>query len=132
MSKSKGKNTSAVQAEDESRKEKKIDLSLKEVAHQLAEMEEEYQSQSKKLPASARYIEKRVLALHKEMDETSDKMLAYKLKRIADSKMLKKVSEYESSTFKCKSDLDLCLLSSKSALDKALCFTLFIRCAIKG
>lgn len=86
-------------------------------------------------------------------------MLAYKLRRIADSKMLESVStlvkeelaiqersnqglssqedakptpDYSSTTFKCKSDLDKCLLGSSSALERALCYALFIRCAMKG
>lgn len=131
-------------------KELKIDLSLKEVAKQLEEMEANYASASQTMPAPARKVEERIQSLQKEMDEISDKMLAYKLKRLASSKMVEALAEqksvykakkttkemsaaeYQSSTFKCKSDLDQCLLNSKNALDKALCFTLFIRCAIKG
>lgn len=125
-------------------KERKIDLSLQEVARQFEEMEASYKRMSKTMPAPARKMEERIQALHKELDEISDKMLAHKLKRLASSKMLEAVSDkkrtlskpkgadYQSSTFKCKSDLDQCLRSSKNALDKALCFTLFIRCVIKG
>lgn len=126
-------------------KERKIDLSLQEVARQLEEMEASYKRISKTMPAPARKMEERIQSLQKELDEISDKMLAYKLKRLASSKMLEAVSDkkhsmskqaksrdYQSSTFKCKSDLDQCLQSSKNALDKALCFTLFIRCVIKG
>lgn len=175
-------------------KEKKIDLSLQEVAKQLEVLEASYISASKNMPAPVRYVEKRIQSLQEELDDISDNMLAHKLKRLASSKILQTVSEhnsamekgsamekadnfpavpaqalevskpagksaksrksgkptkpgksargksakpkgegtYESTTFKCKSDLDHCLLSSKNALDKALCFALFIRCAIKG
>lgn len=150
--------------ETKSRKERKIDLSLQEVARQLEEMEANYARLSQDMPAPARKMEERIQSLQKELDEISDKMLAHKLKRLASSKMLevvgekkqelvqkekslpqqkkpvakpsdarpKKPADYQSSTFKCKSDLDQCLLDSKNALDKALCFTLFIRCALKG
>lgn len=130
-------------------KEIKIDLSLREVAKQLEQMEANYASTSQTMPAPARKVEERIQSLQKEMDEISDKMLAYKLKRLASSKMVEALGEqkhsrkakktvkenstdYQSSTFKCKSDLDQCLLNSKNALDKALCFTLFIRCVVKG
>ena len=135
-------------------KERKINLSLQEVARQLEEMEASYTSQARPMPAPARKMEERIQALQEEMDEISDKMLAHKLKRLASSKMLEAIGEkksaltaagivhsipkktestdYQFSTFKCKSDLDQCLISSKNALDKALCFTLFIRCVIKG
>jgi hypothetical protein len=141
--------------EANSRKEKKIELSLKEVAKQFEHMEADFRSASKNVPAPARKLEERIQKLHSEMDEISDKMLAHKLQRLAESKMLEEIGrkkqallvqdkskapaqssssseEYQSSTFKCKSDLDKCLQSSKNALDKALCFTLFIRCVVKG
>lgn len=147
--------------EAKSRKERKIDLSLQEVARQLEEMEANYARLSQTMPAPARKMEERIQSLQKELDEISDRMLAHKLKRLASSKMLeavgekkqelvlqeqqparkatatkkattKKPADYQSSTFKCKSDLDRCQLDSKNALDKALCFTLFIRCIIKG
>ncbi|WP_086933057.1 hypothetical protein [Agarilytica rhodophyticola] len=44
----------------------------------------------------------------------------------------KQPPDYSSTTFKCKSDLDKCLLGSSSALERALCYALFIRCAMKG
>ncbi len=155
-------------------KERKIDLSLQEVTKQLEEMEANYAKFSQSMPSPMRKLEERIQSLHKEMDDISDKMLSYKLQRLATSKMLESVGakktaladleemaasddeaspivapskqqrstpkrrdkqvpeNYQSSTFKCKSDLDRCLLGSKSALDKALCFTLFIRCVVKG
>lgn len=112
-------------------------------------------------PASIKHLEKRMQSLQQELAGLhSEKMLAYKLQRLAQSKLLSDVQDqlstpskktpkprakaaitqanpaqdkqYLSSTFKCKSDLDLCLLDCKSALGKALCYTLFIRCMLKG
>lgn len=133
-----------------------INTSLQQSAQKLQRLAEQGKDVS---PATARKIEQRLEALQADIDNVSGPMLAYKLRRIADSKMLKQMSDapaaapaakskkatksataksasapdaYQSTTFQCKSDLDLCLVNSKNALDKALCYALFIRCAIKG
>ena len=168
---------------------KKIDRSLTESAKLIDELKQKLQEDEGKLPKTALKMEDRLQDLQQELDSISDKMLAYKLRRIADSKMLasvarlsseddeleqaadsnasvkkpsmagsdppqqelidplsenkvKKTSDkknnkkedvnYQSSTFQCKSDLDQCLLKSTHPIEKALCYALFIRCAIKG
>lgn len=137
--------------EREQKTAKAINLSLQQSAQKLQQLAESHEAVT---PASARKVEQRLEALQADIEKISGSMLAYKLRRLADSKMLKQISEpsavhtnteknhstqkkpppsaYQSSTFQCKSDLDLCLTNSKNALDKALCYALFIRCAIKG
>lgn len=156
-------------------KTKSIDQSLEDSTKAIDLLKESSRSEFEKLPKQTLVVEDRLSSIQGELDSISDKMLAYKLQRIAGSKMLeavssyaksgisedpgapspasgvakiyngekpvraknnklaaKKIATYESTTFRCKSDLDTCLLSSANALDKALCFALFIRCAIKG
>lgn len=90
-------------------------------------------------PAVLAQLERRLQAITAELDNSSEKMVAYKLKRVAESKMVAQASaaakapaQYQSTTFQCKSDLDQCLLGAPNALAKALCYVLFIRCAVKG
>ena len=149
-----------------------IGNSLKEASHSLVVLKKELNAETRRLPADARHMEKRIQELQQELDSISGGILAYKLRRLAESKMLESVSElakgtlpekklkntetqeskkpkiqqsksnqksrtekektYLSSTFQCKSDLDQCLAGSGNALDKALCYALFIRCAVKG
>lgn len=160
--------------------DKKIDVSLSDSAKALQVLKNLRKNQLATLPRSALKMEERLQTLQDELDSISDKMLAYKLRRLADSKMLEEVAtivkevehanrevqgsaveavaetvakatdsntasqkegtsavviskdKYHSNTFKCKSDLDQCLLESHSAIERALCYALFIRCAIKG
>ena len=141
----------------EDRKTASIERSLKQTAGEIQSLKQAVRRGDMALPASADHIARRLQAIRHELDTVSDKMLAYKLRRLADSKILQSVSaathtpspaaakqkvsprqstggnsEYHSPTFRCKSDLDTCLLQAGSALDKALCYALFIRCAIKG
>lgn len=144
-----------------------IEASLEAAASSLGELKKELAGEAKTLPASARHLQQRVESLQEEVSSVSDKMLAYKLHRLASSKMLASVSEltqdktsavdgrvnssaipspsvkpgvkskkaiepYQSSTFQCKSDLDKCLVGASNAMDMALCYALFIRCAVKG
>lgn len=44
----------------------------------------------------------------------------------------KKGEDYDSPTFKCKSDLKKCLDGSKDKLERMLCYALFTRCVAKG
>lgn len=152
---------------------KKIDNSLADSAKAIETLKKNLRDDAERLPQTAIKLENRLQELQQELNSVSDKMLAYKLKRLAGSKMLESVSnlpvkyegepaaqtaaeknttqdktkdkktksnkaksnktkEYQSNTFKCKSDLDTCLLDSKNSIDKALCYALFIRCAIKG
>lgn len=139
--------------------EKHIDQSLEDSSKAIDSLKSRIVSESAKVPKQTLLIEDRLSSIQDEMSKLSDKMLAYKLRRIADSKMLESVStlvkeeltiqersnqdlssqedvkqtpDYSSTTFKCKSDLDKCLLGSSSALERALCYALFIRCAMKG
>ncbi len=105
----------------------------------LQAIEQHLAKQAPESSATVQHIEKRLQALTEEVDNSSHKMVAYKLKRLAESKMVSEASQkmttpvqYQSSTFQCKSDLDQCLVGSQSALQKALCYALFIRCAFKG
>ena len=88
---------------------------------------------------AAATLEKRMQALSEEVDHSSDKMVAYKLKRLAESKLVAQAAtskqprtQYQSTTFQCKSDLDQCLIEASNSLQKAICYALFIRCAVKG
>lgn len=45
---------------------------------------------------------------------------------------LRKKDKYESNTFKCKSDVEKCVLNSNSITEKTLCYALFARCVAKG
>lgn len=122
-------------------KARDIETSLQQTSQALARMRDTL-PQTDSLPAQVNQLEKRLLKLQQEVDDVSGAMLSYKLKRIADSKMLSSASaavrtvgqpvEYQSATFKCKSDLDQCLLAAGNTLDKALCYALFIRCALKS
>lgn len=166
---------------------KKIDRSLEESAKAIDELKARLKADESQLPKNALKMEDRLQDLQQELDSISDKMLAYKLRRIADSKMLASVAElstedlgaevnpkegkpakstkalkgknikpsveareenkstsrdvknkqdakskYQSSTFQCKSDLEQCLIGAADPIEKALCYALFIRCAIKG
>ncbi|MFL0809866.1 MAG: hypothetical protein K6L76_05575 [Agarilytica sp.] len=149
---------------------KSIDKSLRESADALDALKVDLRNNDGKVSKQTEDMERRLITLQDELTSVSDKMLAYKLRRLADSKMLarviasvqplsspprspspvstsslkaskgkankkgksEKVAEFSSTTFQCKSDLDRCLSSSSSALNKALCYALFIRCAIKG
>lgn len=107
---------------------KQLKQSLKTIEKALANKED----------AAAAHLEKRMQALSKEVEHSSDKVVAYKLKRLAESKLVAKTTQnkpqtqYQSSTFQCKSDLDQCLIDASGALHKAICYALFIRCAVKG
>ncbi|VUD68023.1 hypothetical protein TDB9533_03948 [Thalassocella blandensis] len=178
---------------------KKIDRSLVDSAKAIEQLKKKLKDDEAQLPKTALKMEDRLQDLQQELDSISDKMLAYKLRRIADSKMLASVAKlsqggteekekaqdfvgekavkktrpanvakrgeagteinlsgattklgnlsagksnktspgkentkYQSSTFQCKSDLDQCLIDTKHPIEKALCYALFIRCAIKG
>jgi len=165
-----------------SEKTKSIDKSLEDSTKAIDSLIAKMERESSFIPKQTRLVEDRLSAIHDALPGISERMLAYKLRRIADSKMLESVSafarestpatavaeksdsgafpqrvplsakkqsrpkptttverdiarqqpSYDSSTFRCKSDLDRCLLGASSALDKALCYALFIRCAIKG
>ena len=41
-------------------------------------------------------------------------------------------SEYETSTFRCKSDSERCIARTRSPVAKLLCLALLIRCILKG
>lgn len=162
-----------------------LDRSLKAIASQLREPPQSKRHTS----AAVKHLEKRMEELQEELKEpSSEKVLAYKIQRLAESKLLQQVQnnlrsntqskalnnkkekgpapratpsrkvlaeevqkeapqgevtnirkpsskpspKYHSTTFQCKADLDACIADSKSAIEKALCFTLFIRCALKG
>lgn len=162
---------------------KSIGKNLSASSEAIDQLRNDIEEQKGKAPKNAEVMEARLRAIQGEIDSLSEKMLAYKLQRLASSKMLAQVSElsqaeqkaaeakapeilapepaapaqsasqnsekkqpqkmvqgrkktpkneYNSSTFQCKSDLDICLEDSKSALDRALCYALFIRCAVKG
>lgn len=159
---------------------KSIGRNLSLSTEAIDELRSEIEEQKGKAPKTAEAVESRLRAIQSEIDSLSEKMLAYKLQRLAASKMLAQVSElsqteqhaasklsqkekespkapkpasasktpsqklvmakkkgaskqeYNSSTFQCKSDLDMCLLDATGALERALCYALFIRCAVKG
>ncbi len=159
---------------------KSIGRNLSLSSDAIDELRNELEEQKGKAPKNTEAVEARLRAIEGEIDSLSEKMLAYKLKRLAASKMLAQVSElsqseqkveeespqkskgsantpvpaspsknrsqklvmakkkttskqsYDSSTFQCKSDLDMCLLDATGALERALCYALFIRCAVKG
>lgn len=157
-------------------KTKIINESLQDSTRAIDLLKEQMEKQATPVPKQTLVVENRLASIRRELGSTSDKMLAYKLRRIADSNMLRNVSAlsnktlarktgtdeerqshaelrkgpvaenaplssrsnslaaptYKSTTFQCKSDLDVCLQSSSGALDKALCYALFIRCAVKG
>jgi len=154
-------------------KNQEITQSLDDTAAAIDDLKADLEKRLKVPGKHTLAIEDRISSIQSEVATISDKMLAYKLRRVADSKMLESVSalanlpqeasrsklgkpsaaeapkskpksknktkskegdgpEYLSSTFQCKGDLDLCMLGATSALDKALCYALFIRCAIKG
>ena len=114
--------------------------SLKALKQSLQRVEEVLAAQADgDAPAVIAQLERRIQAIASELDQSSEKMVAYKLKRVAESKMVVQASaatkapaQYQSTTFQCKSDLDQCLIGASNALAKALCYVLFIRCAVKG
>lgn len=76
----------------ESELTKSIDKSLKESAAALDALRSQPDDASTKIPRQTYEVETRLLALQDELSSVSDKMLAYKLRRLADSKMLERVS----------------------------------------
>ncbi|MFT5084192.1 MAG: hypothetical protein ACI9Y1_002245 [Lentisphaeria bacterium] len=136
---------------------KKIDRTLEESSKAIDDLKLSMVESVEQIPSNTLKMEKRLHDLQNELDSISGKMLAYKLRRLADSKILQSLNSFSakkhsvkseatqeslcdvakspshaSSTFRCKSDLDQCLVGANTALEKALCYALFIRCAIKG
>ena len=72
-------------------------------------------------------------ALLTETAEVAGKLagVAGKLASLIDSHR-DQIVGYESGTFQCKSDCDLCLSRAESPLEAALCHALFTRCIAKG
>jgi len=117
---------------------KNIRNNLSDSIHELSTLNMNF----KRVPASSKHLGKRLDSIEQELEIISEKMLAYKLRRLADSKSIKDIAKrkknilpekegFETNTFQCKSDLKRCLLN-ESIFSKALCYALFIRCVLKG
>lgn len=128
------------------KKDVQVDLkeSLEDSKNELSAYRELLSRESKRVPASSRHLEQRLESIEQELEALSPKVLAYKLRRLADSKVVEDVAhkktlvvtehieDFESNTFKCKTDLEKCLSNESNPWKKALCYALFIRCVVKG
>jgi uncharacterized protein YaaN involved in tellurite resistance len=118
--------------------------SLEDSKRELFAYHQFLSQKAQRVRASSRHLEQRLEAIEAELERVSPKILAYKLRRLADSKAVQevaekktvvvteKIAEFQSNTFKCKHDLEICLRNESNPLMKALCYALFIRCVVKG
>ncbi len=118
--------------------------SLKDSNRELLAYQQFLSQKAQRVPASSRHLEQRLKAIEAELETVSAKVLAYKLRRLADSKSVqdvakkktvvvtKKNEKFKSNTFICKHDLEICLQDEPNPWKKSLCYALFITCVVKG